>query len=82
MRETGLSPDQLDRMDGADFGALAADLKAAPPLHQWLPVALAQLVSLWGGGKRIDAIMQAWGFRTPAEDMDEKDAAFIRAIGG
>lgn len=69
-------------MEGADYGALLADLRDSPPLHEWLPLAIAEIMQLLGSKRRADEILNGWHFRTPTSDMSEYDAAFLAALNG
>lgn len=69
-------------MDGADFGALAADIRETPPLHVWLPQALAEIICIWGGSKRVDQALNRWGFKTATSDMSSEDAEYLAALNG
>jgi hypothetical protein len=69
-------------MDGTDYGALVSDLTHAPPIHKWLPLALAKIICMWGGAKRIDEVLNEWGFKTETSGMKNEDAAFLAALKG
>lgn len=80
VRSTGLTFDHLQGMDGADYGALVADLRNNPPIHMWLPQALAKIICIWGGAKRIDEVLNEWGFKTATSGLSSEDAAFLAAM--
>ena len=82
VRATGLTFDQLEAMDATDYGTLICSLREFPPLHRWLPLALAQVIFTWGGVKRIDKLLESWGFKTATGDLKDEDAAFLAALRG
>ena len=82
VRETGCTFDQLAAMDGADYGALAADIRAHPPVADWLPFALVDVVQALGAKDGARDLLRRWGFDTEQDGMNDDDERFLRALRG
>jgi hypothetical protein len=71
---------QLAAMDGADYGALASDIRRSPPVCEWLPAALADVLHMLGCGENRADMLRRWGFEVGATDVADEDRRFLEAM--